>query len=162
MIFRDETQNEWKLDLTISAVKRVKAHVDGVDLLQAQSREGEKPSLLARLATDVELLCDVIYAICKPQADTKSISAAEFGELLCGDVIAGAHAAFWEELRLFFLGLGQPATVEAINQMVIGQRRTQELGAEFLKTIDAKAMIDRSLGETFTNLQASLGLKPTT
>lgn len=159
--FKDSKGGDWKIELTLGAVKRVKGEPGGIDLLQVQTREGEQPSLLARLAVDVELLCDVIYAICKPQADERSINPAVFAELLYGDVIAKAHAAFWEELKLFFSGLRQETTVEAINAMIVGQRRAQEKGAEFLRGIDASAVIDRSLGKTFTGLRESLELSQT-
>src|SRR5699024_8209727 len=46
--------------------------------------------------------CDVVYAVCKPQADTKSIGDEDFGRAMGGDAIDAAADALLEELIDFF------------------------------------------------------------
>ncbi|MFO7958999.1 MAG: hypothetical protein R6X33_18085, partial [Candidatus Brocadiia bacterium] len=72
--FTDNEDRTWTLKLTLGSAERVKALV-GVDLLEpclpGEAREGDAddPPLLTRLGTEVALLCDVIFALVKPQAD---------------------------------------------------------------------------------------------
>jgi hypothetical protein len=47
---------------------------------------------------DPVLLCDVIYAACKPQADERQVSDEAFGASMAGDAIEHATAALLEEL----------------------------------------------------------------
>ena len=61
--FTDNTGRAWTIAINVDAIKRVKS-VAKVDLLEAV--EGK---LLERLVGDPILLCDVVYALCKPQAD---------------------------------------------------------------------------------------------
>jgi hypothetical protein len=58
--------------------------------------------LLEKLIGDPVLLCDVIYSVCKPEADTKSISDVDFGQAMGGNAIDGATTALLEELVDFF------------------------------------------------------------
>ena len=64
--FTDNAGRTWTLSLTLGAAERVKALVD-VDLLEPC--DAGDPPLLTRLGTEVALLCDVIFALIKPQAD---------------------------------------------------------------------------------------------
>jgi hypothetical protein len=44
------------------------------------------------------LLCDVIYGVCKPQADEQNISDEDFGRAMAGDAIEHATRALLDEL----------------------------------------------------------------
>jgi len=46
-------------------------------------------------------LCDVIYCVCKPQADAENITDTQFAQAMAGDVIAHAKTALVEELVNF-------------------------------------------------------------
>jgi hypothetical protein len=48
------------------------------------------------------LLCDVLFALCKPQADAQGVTDEDFGRAMAGDVIDAATSAFLEELCGFF------------------------------------------------------------
>jgi len=79
----------------VDAIKRVRGLVD-VDLLEVV--EGK---LIERFIRDPILLCDVVYAVCKPEADSRSVSDEDFGRSMAGDAIEQATKALLEELVNF-------------------------------------------------------------
>ena len=94
--FKDTAGNEWTPAVTVASVKRVRQLLD-LDLLDLQ--EG---GVLQRLAQDHVLLVDVLYVVCKDQADHHGITDEAFGGAMRGDVLAEATDAFLEELAVFF------------------------------------------------------------
>src|SRR5512133_3630002 len=94
--FTDNTGRCWTLTINVDAIKQVKGLI-GVDLLEAVGG-----NLLERLSGDPVLLCDVLYALCKPQADAEKVSDSDFGRSMSGDAIETATDAFLEELCDFF------------------------------------------------------------
>jgi hypothetical protein len=92
--FKDNQGREWTVEITVAAIKRVRG-LAGVDLMEVL--EGSN-GLIERLVRDPVLLCDVIYAACKPQADERQISDEAFGASMAGDAIEHATAALLEEL----------------------------------------------------------------
>jgi hypothetical protein len=56
--------------------------------------------LITRLSTDPLLLGDVLFAICKPQADQQQITDEAFGEGLAGNSIDDATGALLEALTI--------------------------------------------------------------
>ncbi len=93
--FADNAGRTWTVTINVNAIKRVRGLLD-VDLLEVV--EGK---LIERLIGDPVLLCDVVYAVCKPEADTKSVSDEEFGRAMAGDAIEHATKALLEELVSF-------------------------------------------------------------
>jgi hypothetical protein len=57
---------------------------------------------LSKLVSDPVTLADVLYCLCKDQAEKQSISDEDFGRALAGDAITQAADAFVEELIDFF------------------------------------------------------------
>jgi len=100
--FTDTAGRTWTLALTIDAAKRVKGLLD-VNLLELEAGD---PPLLTRIGTDVILLCDVIFALVKPQADASGVTDEQFAAALGGETILAAQTALYEELVGFFRGLG--------------------------------------------------------
>jgi len=92
--FKDNQGREWTVEITVAAIKRVRG-LAGVDLMEVL--EGSN-GLIERLVRDPVLLCDVIYAACKPQADERQVSDEMFGASMAGDAIEHATAALLEEL----------------------------------------------------------------
>ena len=84
----------WTVEINVATLKRVRG-LTGVDLMQVI--EG---TLIEKLIRDPVLLCDVVYAICKPEADTRTppVSNEEFGKAMAGDAIEAATTAVLEEL----------------------------------------------------------------
>lgn len=92
--FKDNQNREWTVEITVAAIKRVRG-LAGVDLMEVL--EGSN-GLIEKLVRDPVLLCDVIYAACKPQADERQITDEAFGASMAGDAIEHATAALLEEL----------------------------------------------------------------
>ncbi|MCR9218211.1 MAG: hypothetical protein NXI14_13545, partial [bacterium] len=73
--FKDNQGREWTVEITVAAIKRVRG-LAGVDLMEVL--EGSN-GLIEKLVRDPVLLCDVIYAACKPQADERQVTDETFG-----------------------------------------------------------------------------------
>jgi hypothetical protein len=92
--FKDNAGRQWSVEINVASLKRVRG-LTGTDLMQVI--EG---TLIEKLIRDPVLLCDVVYAICKPEADTRTppVSDEEFGKAMAGDAIEAATTAVLEEL----------------------------------------------------------------
>ena len=90
--FTDNAGRSWTIAINVDAVKRVRGLLD-VNLLEIVDG-----TLIEKLIRDPVLLCDVIYAVCKPEADAKGISDEDFGRAMAGDAIEHATKALLEEL----------------------------------------------------------------
>lgn len=105
--FQDKSGRTWTISVNVDSIKRVR------DLLKEDLLDLR--GTVTRLLVDPILLCDVIYCICKPQADAENISDVEFGRAMGGDSIAHAKAALMEELTDFF---PEPKDREAIRHIL--------------------------------------------
>jgi hypothetical protein len=145
--FTDSAGKTWSISMTIDSVKRVR------DLLNVNLVEPEAgdPPLLTRLGTDEILLCDVVFCLIKPQADTLGVSDEDFGRALGGDAILAAQTALYEELVDFFLKRGRPDRAKA----VAAQKKMIEMAIERVKikleSMDPQAQIDKMFGNLSTN-----------
>lgn len=93
--FTDAKKRLWSIEINVAAVKRVRS-LTGMDLLSVFGGD-----LLEKLYGDPVALCDVLYALCKPQADSQSVTDEQFGEGLAGQSIAHATRALLDELVNF-------------------------------------------------------------
>lgn len=146
--FKDTSDREWSLELNITAVKRVKSLLD-VDLI---ALEVGNPPLLTRLGTDVILLCDIIYVLIKPQADQRDVSDEQFGASLGGGAILAAQSALYEELVLFFQGLGRTDLAEALKT----QKQIVDLAVNRIKMKIQSLDLEKELDKTIGNLSMKL------
>ena len=96
--FVDNSRRTWEIAINVAAVKRIRGLL-GIDLY-ALVDDGFKS--LSKLVSDPVTLADVLYCLCKDQADKQSISDEDFGRALAGDAITQAADAFVEELIDFF------------------------------------------------------------
>lgn len=151
--FQDNAGRTWTIAVTVDAVKRVR------DLLKEDLLDVE--NVLKRLMVDPILLCDVIYCICKPQADAEQVTDVQFGQAMAGDTIAHAKTALVEEIVNFSpdprdrenLGLA----VEKFNAMA---DRARELIKTRLQSPALTREIEAALaavGVSFTNSPESSG-----
>jgi len=140
--FTDNAGRTWTVSLTIDAAKRVKGLLN-VNLLEPEAGD---PPLLTRLGTDVILLCDVVFALIKPQADAAGVTDEQFAAALGGDVILAAQTAFYEELVDFFRKLGRTDLAKAVD----AQQRMIDLAVRQIETridrLDLEATIESALG----------------
>lgn len=94
--FTDNAGRTFTVAVNVDTIKRVRS------LTQVNLMDAVEGKLLERLVTDPVLLCDVLYAVCKVEADAKGISDEDFGRAMAGDAIDGATTALLEELVDFF------------------------------------------------------------
>ncbi len=136
--FNDNAGRTWTLAINVDAVRRVRSIVN-VDLLEAV--EGK---LIEKLVGDPILLCDMIYVICKPEADQRSVSDEDFGRSMAGDAIDHATTSLLEELVDFF-----PKSRRALLTKALGKFRQLETKAIQLvdKQLDDPKLEEKVLGQ---------------
>jgi hypothetical protein len=136
--FNDNAGRTWTLAINVDAIRRVRSIVN-VDLLEAV--EGK---LIEKLVGDPILLCDVIYVICKPEADQRSITDEDFGRSMAGDAIDHATTSLLEELVDFF-----PKSRRALLTKALGKFRQLETKAIQLvdKQLDDPNLEEKVLGQ---------------
>ena len=102
--FKDNQNRNWTIVVNVATVKRVRSLLDInlLDVVKLDANNKPNVDLLEQLASDPILLCDVIYCICKPEADAQNISDEDFGMAMGGDAIEHATTALLEELIDFF------------------------------------------------------------
>ena len=129
--FKDSTGREWRVEVNVTAVKRVRDLL-GVDLLTAGDGK-----LFQELARDPVLLTDVVYALCKPQADKANVTDEEYGRGMGGEAIDNAVCALMPELVNFF-----PNPRRAILQKALDKFHKLEAmtGDAALKALDSDAL----------------------
>ena len=108
--FTDNAGRTWTVPVNVDGIKRVRSliNVNLVDVLD----DGCK--LLADLHDDPVLLVDVLYCLCKPEADAKQITDEEFGRSMSGDALLNAATALFEGLTDFFPNARQRAAMKQL------------------------------------------------
>lgn len=96
--FQDNAGRIWTIAINVAAIKRVRGLLN-VDIYKLVD-DGFKP--LSALVGDPVMLADVLYCLCKDEADARQITDEDFGRALGGDAITLAADAFVEELIDFF------------------------------------------------------------
>ena len=142
--FTDTTGRAWTLAINVDAIKRVKA-LASVDLLDAVNGK-----LLEKLVSDPILLCDVLYSLCKPQADASGVSDSDFGRSMAGDVIDLATQAFMEELVDFFPQARRRVLSKALAKL-------NNLQARALAAVEARLdspEMDRQFAESLRQIES--------
>lgn len=108
--FQDNAGRQWTVTINVDAVRRVRSLI-GVNLPDVLD-DGCK--LLAQLHDDPVLLVDVLYCVCKPEADANEITDEDFGRAMAGDAIGHATAAVLAELSDFFPNARQRAAMQEL------------------------------------------------
>ena len=154
--FTDNTGRTWTLSVTVGTIKRVRA-LCGVDLANIITMEsGKTPNvgLLERLAADPVLLVDVLFAVCKPEADAKGITDEEFGRAMAGDAIELAATALLDEIIDFF----PEAKRLAFKKILSATRRFEEIARKKMNDLLADGKFEDRLVselERLTGLSAN-------
>ena len=141
--FTDKNKNDWILNLTVGTAKRVKADC-GIDLINIiDIKTGAEKSILEELATNPILLVDVLFSLCRKQAEEKGIDDFAFADIFDGETIQNASEALVEEI----INFSPPVTKKILmkiyekNKQVMGENE-KELEAilespEFDKDLEA-------------------------
>lgn len=149
--FNDASGREWVFEITYTAIKRVRA-LAGVDLLDVG-----KAGCLNRMLGDPVLLCDVLFALCKPQCERLAVSDEEFGRALRGDVLGSAYRAVADELVGFFQS---PAEREAIQRLVQGAQTLRRRLTDRIAIEVTEEKVDQVIEQTLARLSAGSGSSP--
>ena len=131
--FHDNAGRNWTVTLNVATLKRIRA-LTGIDLINIISLdEHRKPNveLLERLSEDPILLVDVLYAACKPEADSQSVTDEQFGAAMAGDAIEHATNALLDELVSFF-----PDPKRKVLQKILDANR--RFGETFKRKVEAE------------------------
>ena len=149
----DNLGRTWTLVVNVAAIKRVRA-LCGVDLnaiVEIDKNNNPTAELLERLSTDPVLLVDVLYAVCKPECEQKSVSDEDFGAAMAGDAIEQATAALLDEVVDFF----PTAKRAALQKILAATRRIAALAKKKLENILADSAFEEKL---VSELERSTGL----
>ena len=90
--FTDNAGRSWTITVNVDTIKRVRG------LLNVNLLEIVEGKLIEKLVRDPVLLCDIVYAVCQPEAEAKSVTDEDFGRAMAGDAIEHATKALLEEL----------------------------------------------------------------
>jgi hypothetical protein len=148
--FKDNAGRTWTIAVNIAAVKRVKSLLD-IDLIEGVVKEG----VIDELATNPILLCDVIYAICKPEADKQNITDEQFGQAMAGDAIELATEALLEELVDFFPEAKRRVLRKAMGRFKKMEMKALEVADKYLEDPEFEKEMDMEI-ERLMSLSGSL------
>lgn len=106
---------EWMLTVNVGTVKAVRAalNINLLDLLPS----GDGPGVMAKLA-DPCILVDVLWVLCREQAEKVSLTDAQFGAMFDGESIEAATLALFHGIADFF-----PAARRDLLRKVLGKDR---------------------------------------
>ena len=129
--FTDNTGRAWIINVNVGTIKRVRAlcDVDLANIITMEPGKTPKVDLLERLASDPVLLVDVLYAVCKPEADAKNVTDEEFGRSMAGDAIELATSALLDEIIDFF-----PEAKRRVFQKILAATRRFEVKSKLALT----------------------------
>lgn len=159
LTFTDAQGRVWDVTVTVATIKRVRALL-GVDLLEAVAGK-----LVDQLLRDPILLADVVYAVCKPQADAAGVSDEAFGEALAGQPIDNATEAL---LRAIVAFCPSPTDRKNLGQAIATTNRVLEKTRELISAkladerMETAAMqaVEREMETAFERVMTQFGDAP--
>lgn len=144
--FTDNAGRTWTIIVNVDAVKRVRS------LLQVDLLEIIEGKLIERLIRDPVLLCDVIYAVCRPEAEAKGVTDEDFGRAMAGDAIEHATKALLDELVDFSPSPRDRANLgRAIETAWQVMDKTRDLIETRLKGLDVDKLVEQALANAGTS-----------
>jgi hypothetical protein len=147
--FNDNAARSWTVQINVDAIKRVR------DLVKVNLLEVVEGKLIEQLVSDPILLCDVIYAVCKPEADAKSITDVDFGKAMAGDAIDAATSALLEDLVDFFPQARRKVLAKALGKLRQLEQVIVNRAQAHLDSPELEAELMRQLKELETPLKPS-------
>ena len=158
--FRDQKGRLWDCAVTVDVIKRVKRLVRDESTGRALDlRYLDQSDLLQRLLSDPVLICDVLYAVIKPQADAydPQVSDEEFARGLYGDTLAAAQDALLEGLISFS---PSPKRRKALRAMLKKVKQLDALAveqsAELLEGDQLETAMQEAMAHAVEDLKHSL------
>lgn len=156
--FRDNKRRVWTLEVNVAAIKRVRGlcKVDLNSIVEVDSENRPTAHLLEQLSSDPVLLVDVLYAICKPDADKQGVTDEEFGEAMAGDAIEQATEALLDEIVDFF----PSAKRQVMKKILNATRRFEEIARTRLDRILQDEQFEAKLVSSLEQSNVSFGTAP--
>lgn len=148
--FRDNAGRTWAVSVDVAAIKRVRA-LAGFDLLSVVDGKA-----VDRLIADPVLLCDVLCAVCRPEAERLGVTDEDFGRAMAGDAIEHATQALLEELISF---CPNPRDRKRLRKFVTTMWTTMEKARDVLERKLDERLEDASR-QALTALGGSSGSSP--
>lgn len=140
--FKDNADRSWTVAINVAAIKRVR-DLAGVDLMEVLDG-----SLIEKLIRDPILLCDVVYAVCKPEADERGISDEEFGHAMAGDAIEHATTALLEDLVSF---CPSPRDRKNLGRVLEATQRVMDKARDMVESKLDSGELEKVAEEALTN-----------
>jgi hypothetical protein len=144
--FTDNAGRTWTVTINVNAIKRVKG-LTGVNLLDVVNGDADRSEggLLGKLSSDPILLCDILYAVCKPEADPRNISDEDFGRGMAGDAIDAGTTALLEELVDFFPQAKRRVLDQALRKLRTLEARVIDLASKRLDSPEIDALLEKAM-----------------
>ncbi len=154
-VFKDNADRTWSVAINVDAVKRIR-DLAGLDILAIGNGDAD---LVNRLADDPILLVDVLYAACKPEADTQKITPEDFGKSMGGDAIDAAVTALMAEIVDFFPSRRRAVLKAALAKVDEGRGLAMDRALTKVTALDMKSLIEKAAAnaEQATSAPAASG-----
>ena len=137
--FKDNAGRSWTVTVNVDAVKRVRS------LLSVNLLEVLDGKLIERLAGDPVLLCDVLYALVKPEADERKVTDEEFGRSMAGDAIEQGTTALLEELVDFFPQARRRLLAKALEKLKAWEAKALVVAEQRLESPELAAEVEAAM-----------------
>lgn len=137
--FADNAGRTWAVQVNVETIKRVQGLLE-VNLLDVVDGD-----LIQRLISDPVLVCDVVYCVCKPEADKQGVSDEEFGRAMAGDAIHNAAEALLGEIVDFFPPAKRRILAAALDKVRSLETVAMDVALERIETTDFELTLRKQL-----------------
>jgi len=141
--FKDAKGRTWELEINVWLVRRVRDYLglNLYNLVDSQARP------LGELLNDPARLVDVLFLLCRDQADTLNVTDEAFGRSFSGDSLEDAADAFVAALLDFFPSRQGRATLQkVIDKSKAVEARMRELTEEKLESLTVESLAKKLSG----------------
>ena len=139
--FNDTQGRTWTISINVDAIRRVRSLLN-VNLLDAVDGK-----LLEQLVVDPVLLCDILFALVKPEADARNVTDEDFGRALGGDALDHATTALLEGLADFFPSAKAAVFRQAIEKLRALEKLALDTAAKRLASGELERRMREQLGD---------------
>jgi len=155
--FKDSEAREWPISVTVDVIERVREiDVDLGDVSAATMRQ---------IALDDVLLVRVLWIIVEPIADTRGVTADQFGSAMVGKPLEDAYDSLRGAIEDFFPPRKRGFWTAAVNADMASQAEAMAMGIEALEDTETKAAVSEAMRarlkaemqKTLTQLKSATG-----
>jgi len=140
--FTDNAGRVWTIAVNVATIKRVQ----GLLKINLYKLLDDNFKGLGELLGDIIQLVDVLYCLCKEEAEARKVSDEDFGRAMFGDAIHQATEAFLEELIDFF---PDPKVRRSLRKIIAESRKVRgrmlDRAEQVLESFDADREANRLL-----------------